>query len=101
MNATIPRLSIVIPVYNDLENLARCLQSLEQSSFRDFEVIVVDDGSRETVEFKTRINGSDSCAWKPTGDRLKRGITVRNRRGLKSFCFWMPTSASKRTPWGS
>jgi len=41
------KLSIIIPVYNDRDNLARCLDALEKSRFRDYQLIVVDDGSTD------------------------------------------------------
>ena len=40
-----PRLSIVMPIQDGEHFLARALGGLQRSSFRDFEVIVVDDGS--------------------------------------------------------
>ncbi len=39
------RLSIIIPVYRVETTLARCLQSIVDQSFDDFEAILVDDGS--------------------------------------------------------
>jgi len=42
-----PPISVVIPVFNDSANLRHCLAALRQSSVRNFEVIVVDDGSAD------------------------------------------------------
>lgn len=39
--------SVIIPVYNAENYLRRCLDSLEQQSFKDFEMIVVNDGSND------------------------------------------------------
>ena len=39
------KLSIIIPVYRVEATLDRCLQSVVSQSFRDFELILVDDGS--------------------------------------------------------
>lgn len=39
--------SVVIPVYNKVATLAASLSSLFQQTFRDFEVIAVDDGSTD------------------------------------------------------
>lgn len=39
------KLSIVIPVYRTQDTLDRCLQSVLQQSFTDYELILVDDGS--------------------------------------------------------
>ena len=49
------RLSVIIPVYNGAAFLDRALASLRQSTFRDFECIVVDDGSTDdTAAVATR-----------------------------------------------
>jgi GT2 family glycosyltransferase len=41
------RLSVIVPAYNAAGFLDRCLQSLEDSEFRDYECIVVDDASTD------------------------------------------------------
>ena len=41
------KISIIIPVYNVREWMDECLQSIEQQSFHDFEVILIDDGSTD------------------------------------------------------
>ncbi|GAA1591603.1 glycosyltransferase family 2 protein [Actinoplanes couchii] len=43
----IPRLSIVVPFYDVERYIAACLDSLARQTFRDFEVLLVDDGSRD------------------------------------------------------
>ena len=45
-----PRVSIVISTFNRLELLQELLGALAAQSFKDFEAIVVDDGSRVPVE---------------------------------------------------
>lgn len=47
MPGTPPSISVVIPVFNDSENLRHCLEALRKSTTRDFEVIVIDDGSAD------------------------------------------------------
>jgi glycosyltransferase involved in cell wall biosynthesis len=44
-----PFFSVVIPVYNRTEQFARCLKSVAAQTYRDFEVIVVDDASTEDI----------------------------------------------------
>lgn len=40
--------SIIIPVYNnEVSDIKRCLNSFYQGSFNDFEILVMDDGSKE------------------------------------------------------
>lgn len=42
-----PRLAVIIPTYNDEAVIARTLQSVAAQSFRDIELIVVNDGSTD------------------------------------------------------
>ena len=42
-----PMFSVVIPTFNREKLLSRCLQSVLGQSFRDFEVVVADDGSND------------------------------------------------------
>jgi glycosyltransferase involved in cell wall biosynthesis len=51
MPVDMPFFSIVIPTYNRLPLLRETLESVAEQAFRDFEIIVVDDGSTDgTVE---------------------------------------------------
>lgn len=43
-----PEYSLIIPLYNRPQEIEELLQSLTQQTFRDFEIIVVEDGSAET-----------------------------------------------------
>lgn len=56
-----PKVSVVIPCYNNGQYLRECLDSVLNQTFSDFEVLVVDDGS------------TDNCAEiaKSYGQRLK------------------------------
>ncbi|HKX57487.1 MAG TPA: glycosyltransferase, partial [Xanthomonadales bacterium] len=45
-----PRMTVIIPVYNAISSLDRCLDALERSLLKDFELIVVDDHSTDGSE---------------------------------------------------
>ena len=72
------KISVIIPVYNAEKYLGMCLESLLIQTFKDFEVITVDDGSKD-----------NSCAVAESflekfGGRLKV-ISRPAQRGLKIF----------------
>ena len=41
------RFSVLIPVYNVQDYLKECLDSIYKQSYKDFEVIIIDDGSTD------------------------------------------------------
>ena len=41
------RVSVIIPNWNGAEHLPECLESLERQTFREFEVVMVDNGSTD------------------------------------------------------
>jgi len=57
MNTT-PAVAVLMPVRNAVATLDACLDSIQAQSFRDFELLVVDDAStddsREMVEARSR-----------------------------------------------
>ena len=42
-----PLVSIVIPVYNAAPDLARCIESVRKQTYRNIEVFLVNDGSKD------------------------------------------------------
>ncbi len=47
MQENIPQISIVIPVYNVAKYLCKCVESVLNQTFKDIEIILVDDGSTD------------------------------------------------------
>ena len=43
-------ISVIVPVYNVEEYLEECLDSLKNQRFTDFEVILVNDGSKDNSQ---------------------------------------------------
>jgi cellulose synthase/poly-beta-1,6-N-acetylglucosamine synthase-like glycosyltransferase len=72
-----PRISVVVPAYNEAKTIRSCLQSLMGLSYPDFEVVMVDDGSTDqTFEEASRCVGvkiiRQANMGKPSA--LNRGI---------------------------
>lgn len=84
--AELPLLSIIVPVYNIMEYLPRCVRSIQAQTYSDLEILLVDDGStdgsgrlcEELAEQDGRIrvfhkkNGGSSSA---------RNLGIANARG--------------------
>lgn len=106
-----PIVSIIVPVYNaakplngDKTILHRCIDSILNQEFRDFELIIVDDGSKDT-------SGKILDEYAKTDERIKvihkensgvsntRNLAIQNARG-KYIQFldaddWITTDATK------
>lgn len=46
MNAN-PKISVIVPVYNTEKYLKRCIDSILEQSYSDFELLLIDDGSKD------------------------------------------------------
>lgn len=80
-----PRVSVVIPVRNRRVLLERLLESLDAQTYRDFEVVVVDDGSTD--------GSGEVAAGRTVGERLVRvvdgcghGAVAARCRGVTDAC---------------
>jgi len=43
-------ISIIIPTYNEEIDLEKCIESLGNQTAKDFEIIVIDDGSNDATD---------------------------------------------------
>lgn len=78
----IPFVSIIIPAYNAEKYLPRCVASLSQQTFEDFEVIIINDGSTDDT-------GLIADEWSQRNPRAKvihtpnRGVAEARNMGLR------------------
>lgn len=55
------KISVIIPTYNEEATIERCLESLFAQNYKDFEIILVDDGSTDnTVEIIKSLTSTQS-----------------------------------------
>lgn len=43
-----PKISVIVPVYNVEKYLRRCIDSILAQTFTDFELLLIDDGSKDS-----------------------------------------------------
>lgn len=78
-----PTVSIIVPVYNDERYLSEALRSIADQSFRDFEVIVCDDGSTDrSPETAEEFSGRDR-RFRVVRNPSNVGMTRNWNRALK------------------
>lgn len=76
-----PKASVIIPAYNSGNSIGPCLTALKRQSVRPLEIIVVDDGSRDSTIEKTRGFGTKVLAQKHAGPAVARNRGARAARG--------------------
>lgn len=70
-----PKISIIVPIYNVEEYLTECIESILNQTFKEFELILVNDGSTD--------NSGDICEkYKNIDDRIK--VIHKNNGGVSS-----------------
>jgi len=73
--------SIVIPLYNKAHTISLTLMSIEKQTYRDFEVIVVNDGSTDNSLYI--VNNFD-CNFKVTIiSQPNRGVSIARNKGIE------------------
>lgn len=76
-----PKLSIIIPAYNAENTIERCINSICGQSFRDFEIIIINDGSEDqTVEKCKCLAVSDDRIRILTQDN--QGVSAARNKGI-------------------
>ncbi len=74
-----PIISIIVPVYNTCNYLDKCLNSILSQKFKDFEIILIDDGSQD--------NSLEICKRYATADHRIKLFTKKNEGIAKTRRF--------------
>jgi glycosyltransferase involved in cell wall biosynthesis len=97
--------SVIIPAYNCANYIAETLDSVFAQSFRDYEVIVVNDGSPDTAELKRILAPYESRIFyfeqENRGPSAAKNAGIRHARGeflafLDSDDLWEPGFLSEQ-----
>jgi glycosyltransferase involved in cell wall biosynthesis len=86
MQQRTPHLTVIVPAYNSEGTIDACLSAIRQSTYRDYELIVVDDGSRDRTaqiaqqyaDTVVRQSNRGSAEARNGGIRASRGDIIVN-----------------------
>lgn len=74
--------SVVVPAFNAEKTIGKCLEALERQGFRGYEVIVVDDGSRDnTGEVAKQFPKARVVREENAGPAVARNNGAKNAKG--------------------
>ena len=65
-----PQISIIVPIYNGAKYINKCIEMIINQTFKDFELIIIDDGSTD--------NTSDMCNEYAKKDKRIKVISKKN-----------------------
>ena len=86
-----PLISIIVPVYNTIDYIQDCIDSIISQTFQDFELILVDDGSTDGSDKVCDLNASKNASIRVihqnnAGVSKARWAGFKNANG-KYICF--------------
>ena len=102
----LPLVSVIIPAYNAEQFIARTLSSVLNQTYRNLEVLVVDDGSKDrTAEIVEQIAKQDSrislLRQQNSGVAKARNLAIENAKGeyiapIDADDIWYPQKIEKQ-----
>lgn len=86
MSENKPKISIIIPAYNAEKTLRRCIDSVLTQSYKNFEVIIVNDGSKDSTgnicdEYRNIDNRISVIHQENKGVSTARNVGINNSTG--------------------
>jgi glycosyltransferase involved in cell wall biosynthesis len=102
--ANMPKVSVVIPVYNAMRYLPETLDSVLAQTFTDFEILIINDGSTDNIiEWAIKITDPrvEIISQVNQGVSIARNTGIHNAQGeyiafLDADDLWKPTKLEKQ-----
>ncbi|UCZ52720.1 bifunctional glycosyltransferase family 2 protein/CDP-glycerol:glycerophosphate glycerophosphotransferase [Bacillus shivajii] len=77
------KVSVIVPVYNDEENIGRCLHSISEQTHSDIEVIIIDDGSNDGTHKVIEKYLKDDNRFYYINNDNNQGVASARNTGIK------------------
>src|SRR5947209_6196529 len=100
-----PAVSVIIPAYRAVETISTALDSVLAQTYTDYEIIVINDGSPDTMEFEGVLSSYDKqinyIKQENKGPSGARNTGIRAARGnyiafLDADDYWMESYLSEQ-----
>ena len=79
------KISIIVPVYNAEDYLKRCLDSLINQTYKNIEIIIIDDSSTDNSKEIIKKYASKDNRIRTFFSEINQGVSKSRNIGLKSF----------------
>ena len=84
MNKSDPVVSIIIPVYNVQDYLSECLDSILNQTYKNIEIVAVDDGSQDKSPEILRSYREEYANIRVVIEEKKQGQAVARNIGIEN-----------------
>jgi len=82
VSSSLPKVSVIVPAYNAESTAGQCIECIHASTFRDFEVIVVDDDSTDCTAEIVQGAGGETGVQLVSLEQNSGAGAARNRGAL-------------------
>ena len=77
------KISVIVPTYNSKKYLARCIESILKQTYKNIEILIIDDGSTDGTDdfMKETYKNYDNIKYIKQNNS---GVSVARNRGIKN-----------------
>ena len=81
-----PYFSIIVPLFNQETKLEKCIESLKGQTYRDFEVLIIDDGSTDgSLALVQKLTEGDA-RFRIIRHEKNQSVLMARKNGLREAC---------------
>lgn len=77
-----PQVSVIIPAFNRAETIGNAIASVQAQTFQDFELIIVDDGSRDVATLESIVAELHDARVRLVCHAVNKGVSAARNTGI-------------------